>query len=377
MRCAAPCMIVCIVGFAAVAAGQDAEPTAPKQTTDQLVELLDSPNWAQREAAHRRLRNDRSISLAEIERAKAQAGEHGERRLRLMQIARSRFMTGPRAAMGVSFDNVVDGGVRIRYAVEGYDSFTVFEPGDVVLAMDGVRTPDTEVFRSLIISHDPRDSVVLTVLRGGRTVEIAMRLGHYDLLPNRAVLTDSTLHQAWLVRLGRKGLIPSQPRVVQSGLSSEQWERIAYMGEAGTANDAASLNTEPEPQIIAGGEGLGAVSLALVRSSSRTRGGSRVVVIQPRGVNADDQDRAADAREALLARELESLRTRDESLRLMQEHLSLQITAIRESLSNPNLGAAERAHLQTALRESLNHAAEIRNIRMQIEARLRQLGDSR
>ena len=48
---------------------------------------------------------------------------------------------------------------------------------DVIVAVDGQKVETVDQFLDIIESHQPGDTVVLTVLRGGRKRDLTVRLG--------------------------------------------------------------------------------------------------------------------------------------------------------------------------------------------------------
>lgn len=310
----------------------------------ELVARLGADDWKVRDEAHRLLLESRSANLLEIEAALANPNLTPEQRHRLMLIGRQRFAIEPRAAMGIQFEGMIDGGVMIRTPLRDFDSFNVLEPGDTVLSMDGVRTRTQDDLRFLIVSHDPGDGVVLSILRGGQPMEIALTLGNYNMLQNRANLDDATLFQAWAVRLRRKGLIEAEPDVVWTGLSPQAWEEVARGGDLASPDSAIARNQDLDTFLVVGGEPVAHFQPLVTRPGSRVRGGSRVVVIQPR----------LDADNATPAAQIAALNQRAEELRVLQQAAAMRVASLQRQVGAENLPEVQRQAIEIAYRDAVS-----------------------
>ncbi len=318
------------------------QPTTSASITE-LVAQLGSEDWPTREKAQDVLLFSSDASLSQIEQFLKQPGITEEQRLRLMNIGRHRFMIEPRAAMGVTFDQPIDGGIMIRGAVAGYDSSSVLEPGDIIMAMDGRRIRTQDDLRSSIVSYDPGDSVILTLKRRGVTQDVALTLGSYAMLPQAANLYEGLLLQAWAVRIERLGLADPQREIVLTGLSWNSWDQVARNADD-TAPDASIPAAHPQDtSIVPGGEAIGHVQALLSRVGSRIRGGSRVVVIQPR-LDADVAATPA-GREAVLKQRAEQLRAE------LQDAQSRAI-ALQRQVTDPGLTDAQRRAVEAQYLEA-------------------------
>ncbi len=67
-------------------------------------------------------------------------------------------------------------GVRVTGTLPGYPAEGVLKPGDVILSVNGVRTPTLEDFSRLMAKHRPGDTVTLTILRNGAKLNVSITL---------------------------------------------------------------------------------------------------------------------------------------------------------------------------------------------------------
>lgn len=212
------------------------------------LKLLDSDDLKTRERATAELKADGRLSLAALQARIADTANPltAEQSLRLSEVALKLFRESPRAAMGVSFtQRPVQRGVEIGAPVEGFDSWRVIKPGDLILEMDGMPVLSYDDARAAIISHDPGEEMAVTILRGGEVIEAAVRLGEYARLQNRADLNDPILRDAWLVRCERlvsRGQAGKANLPIEAGLNAEQW------AAANLAERRASLKRQREDQ---------------------------------------------------------------------------------------------------------------------------------
>lgn len=188
---------------------EDASPQPPAQPADLaggldlLIEELASPDFLTRERATVRIRDDRSIRLGDIEALLTSRQLPLEAHSRLVTIARERFATSPRAAMGVQFDLTT---LRDRIVIEQtfapFPCHTILEPGDIVIEADGIPlTSGTArpLIQGLIISRDPGDTMKLVVRRGKEKLSLDVKLGDFRELRNNS-LDEVRLYRAWKTR---------------------------------------------------------------------------------------------------------------------------------------------------------------------------------
>lgn len=345
--------IAMIATFAtAVAAQVDPDSAVPTTSASvaELVSQLGTEDWQTREKAQEILLFAGDARLSQIESFLKMPGITEEQRLRLTHIGRHRFMIEPRAAMGVTFDPPVDGGIMIRSSVQGYDSASVLEPGDIVMAMDDRRIRTQDELRSAIVSYDPGDGVIVTLKRRGVTQQVALTLGSYAMLPQASNLYEGLLLQAWAVRMERLGLADPQGEMVLTGLSWDSWDQIARQGDNAAPDLSVPAAHPQDTSLVPGGEAISHVQAMLARVGLRTRGGSRVVVIQPR--NDADADATPAGRAAALS-------LRADQLRAQQQAALINLTNLRRRAQTPGLTDAQQRDIDLSI---LDATAQLRSI---------------
>lgn len=314
-----------------------------------LVKKLDADDPLEREAASAAIReSDADIkSLFEIMKRPALSLEQ---RKRLENISRQPFENAPRAGLGVSFDRAVDDGtVRIIGTVNrpGFHAHEVLKPGDAVRELDGLPVHTQEQARSVILSHDPGDTLDVLVVRQGAPIRAAIKLGNFTDLDIggpvnqlRQEYRGRGLDSAFKVRLNRElgnhaqqaGAAP-----IDAGFTTETWDAI-YRKLQNTRNKRIELQGRGQPANLpvlnAGGIGrLAAVDVAL----------QPVKRVDPRFMQQN--------REFLL-----TLVAENKAIR--QQHLT-QIDIIKTELQKPNLPAVQQQLLRDQLAASQSIVADI------------------
>ncbi len=152
-----------------------------------------------------------------------------EQRSRLMQLGPDSLGRRPRAALGVQFANAGfdeehadDRGVMISATLEGFDSNDKLRAGDVLTRIGGERVLDFDDARAAIIAADPGDTLDLELIRGDRTVKVAVTLGDFTSLRDNARRLDGDFGAAWAVRVRRELGSAARP-VIDAGLDAEAW----------------------------------------------------------------------------------------------------------------------------------------------------------
>jgi hypothetical protein len=114
-----------------------AAPETPRSRLASVIRDFDAPTPQERATASERAQADMEFTLSLLEEvltAPRATPLSPEQVMRLEQIARQRFLTEPRAAMGVQFsqlENITEG-VEISAPLPGFDSMRVLQPGDVI-----------------------------------------------------------------------------------------------------------------------------------------------------------------------------------------------------------------------------------------------------
>ena len=195
-----------------------------------VLDLLDSPDWAVRQGATEMLREDETIGLDEIEGLIADPSLSPEARLRLEGVARERFMTSSRAAVGMSWARASDErfGVVVASLTSGFEARDVLRVGDRIIEAQGRAVRDWERFRALILSNDPGDVFDLVVVRDGVAEEVSFELGDYDSLGNPSTLDSSLLEEAWDVRASAyPGRADALADAVDTGyVAGQEWNLV-------------------------------------------------------------------------------------------------------------------------------------------------------
>lgn len=191
-------LAACVQGAGAESVPFDVQKTSAVR---ELLPALDASDFAQREAASNRLRDDATLSIDAIGSMLAEPGLTPEQARRLVTAFRSRFAVSPRPAIGIGFELVPTDprGVLINRLNRGLPAIDagLIQLGDLVVSLDGVKLipdepagqvpveadrnapPDlqaamarranqnrtTNRMISLIQSYDPGDVVTLEILR--------------------------------------------------------------------------------------------------------------------------------------------------------------------------------------------------------------------
>lgn len=252
---------------ALLAAGTlSAAPTTGAETAslDSLANELSSSCFAEREAATVRLLEDTSISQADLLRL-CMATDSPELRRRGLAIHRARFFASPRPAIGVTF--AAAGGLPMIERV--HNGFPAAENGalrhgDIIVAVAGIKlnpmpTLARDELRPLVFSHDPFDTVRLTVYRpqnpeaqarllaeiggvngipsnvinltdcpdGYDTVETDVQLGEYSMLETTLALNELERTRAWNALLMRSGF---ENEISQNFRDTSDPRNVAFHG---------------------------------------------------------------------------------------------------------------------------------------------------
>jgi hypothetical protein len=183
-------------------------PAADPAVVTRLIAQLDDAELSARESATQALASLPGIVYADVERALLSGELSPEARLRAEAVAGALLGATPRAAMGVQFDTGfgVGGavGVRIsRLVQEGkFPARSVLREGDVIVGIDG-EAVSRELFRHIIVSHDPGDVMRVEVERAGERLTLEVGLGSFEDLSGSPGLDLGTLRAAVRERLRR------------------------------------------------------------------------------------------------------------------------------------------------------------------------------
>ncbi len=263
-------------------------------TLDDLLGQLDSDDLITRDTATDELRKRLSdtTDAQTVEAARALEMEAAgalrthelslEQRVRLFAALQDRFFGTPRGAMGVQFAQPprMALGVELGQVFPGFPAVDqgLLKAGDVVTSAGGVpltgpelvlmgatgMTRASERLRHIVISHDPGETIDMTLVRpigakagapavlpniaaipgGGElitegpgknaeVITVAVPLGAFDQLRQGRFLDQPTLEGAWKQRGERLGIPQTTARTLGTPLTLREWgahRRVAKQG---------------------------------------------------------------------------------------------------------------------------------------------------
>ncbi|MFI4856057.1 MAG: hypothetical protein ACIAQF_13880 [Phycisphaerales bacterium JB065] len=388
-------MHIAVTAMLIAATGVVAQPNSPS-VIEELEQKLNSSSFAEREAVSRSLLNDIEVSDAELLEL-CMTTTSPEVRRRALAIHRSRFFASPRAAIGVTFREQG----RLPMIERVHDPFPAsfdgsLQPGDIIVGVAGMRlnsmpTLAVSELRPLVFSHNPYETVILTVYRpqnpeapekviaemgggipnpdfslaecpdGFETVETAVQLGEWAMLDTKEPMPTMDRVRAWDALLARKNFNPTE--LGMSVRDDSPKRNVSLHGRVVQSLDirfpfmtrAAFFPNEENPAgfrnqaVIA--KQLRNVAIQQVRINPGAMPGTRapgqgVVVETVRttdGTNTSPQDLAT----ARTAREIASLQSR-----------ILELSAIA---TEPGTPAAERRIAQDTIEDLRNRLNELRD----------------
>ncbi len=180
-----------------------------------LVADLAKPDPLSRTSASEHLESDPSFALKDIEGVLASPGLNAEQTRRLTAAAEARFLREPRAAVGVTFNQFEqdrNGSVVLDNVEATFPASAVLQAGDRIEAIDGVRLSAVNPMRPHILSRDPGDTIPMTIVRQGVTMNVVVTLGRWADLRDRRRggqfvrsmdPREEDFEAAWRVRLRR------------------------------------------------------------------------------------------------------------------------------------------------------------------------------
>lgn len=254
-----------------------AAPETPRNRLASVIRDFDAPTPLERATASERAQADAEFTLSLLEEvltAPRATPLSPEQVMRLEQIARQRFLTEPRAAMGVQFsqlENITEG-VEISAPLPGFDSMRVLQPGDVIHQVDSIVIHRQEQMRAAIVSYSPGDEVLLSISRQGEKMQVKITMGNYADLESRnvgfvqpgrrgmnnlsrGVLDTATLNKAWRHRRTRLGGgLTNAAETISSPLTPAQWEKAMLDADA---SDRVIIKPDGMIQYPSGEPGMG------------------------------------------------------------------------------------------------------------------------
>lgn len=240
-----------------------ADPTGPARLQE-LVTSLGSSDHEVREEATGKLMKDPGISLGMIERVLKNAEAPGallslETRQRLASASRERFWRTPRGALGIQFWNNLRDRVVVERTFRGFESAEKLEDGDMVVEADGLKIEGYMArnrLQAIIVSHEPGESIRLSVRRGEQKLEIDVQLGKRDDLENSA-LTEEIVARAWQVRSAAYRLRTGE--AIDPKIKAGDWKVDSFAQDRANRMVYRSKGIElPGPNAVGGGMPRGA-----------------------------------------------------------------------------------------------------------------------
>ncbi|MDX9911356.1 MAG: PDZ domain-containing protein [Phycisphaerales bacterium] len=224
-----------------------------------MVPLLDAPELAVRERAMNDLLDpELGVTFDQIE-SLITPDLSPEQRVRLTMLARERFRTTPRGALGIQWNANQDRevpGLVISEVKDGFDARTKLRAGDRIIDVDGVQIIQSDDVRAAILSHAPGDEMSVIVERDGEIVETRVRLGDQTALGQGALPEMSYyLERAFRLRTSRWPA-PSEQRVISTGLNDADWIAPgdgASQSDARTQQLRVALERLAAPAVLPGG----------------------------------------------------------------------------------------------------------------------------
>lgn len=210
-------LVATVCGFAQEAQGPNADLEAARAAVADLA----SESWLDRTAASdvleqlaRALRADTALRTLETALADWLAdrgastdgeGDRAEVLARFELEAMEAFFNAPRAGLGITYDATpTTRGVRLGNTVERFDAHGKLRAGDVVLALSGSPVESGSMDLPVAIaSHLPGEETVISLLRNGEPMEVAVTLGRRENLQTVRRLEETVLRRAWTIRMDR------------------------------------------------------------------------------------------------------------------------------------------------------------------------------
>ncbi|QQS08851.1 MAG: PDZ domain-containing protein [Phycisphaerales bacterium] len=177
-----------------------AAPAAKPPTFDleTLVAQLDSPALTDRQKAGDSLH---AQSLVVLMGLLTRDSLTLEQRTRLELTARSKFMQGPRAALGVRWNANDPGGATILSTEPAFDCSKVLQAGDIIVRIGDVDIAAVGSLPPAILSYSPDDRVEIRFLRNDKKCVGTVIMGDFRTLANQRLpnQVDFNLATAWLL----------------------------------------------------------------------------------------------------------------------------------------------------------------------------------
>ncbi len=220
------------------------------------------------------LRTSPLLTLDQLEGVLSGEALSPEQYNRLRVVAKEQFVSSPRAALGVQFDDIgsrSSEGVPIARTIEGFDSERVLKSGDVMYAMSGVRVTSLDDARKIITSHDPGERMTIHLFRNGEPLIVRATLGSFEDLErrpergrnfgvggvglNRGGRGSDVMDAAWEIRLARvMGTRLEGARAIDPGIGVAEYSAM----EGELARVVERRETREQVKTVARPDGMGA-----------------------------------------------------------------------------------------------------------------------
>lgn len=335
-----------------------------------LVTKLDDPDLNTRESATRALRMHADNfgpaadgALTQEEQLKLLLEQFRTRDLTLEQetrlslIARDLFAMTDRAGMGVSFAlEDGSGGVGIAGTIRqpGFYAHECLKPGDVIRTADGLPVRTRQEMRAAVLSHDPGDTMALTVLRGGTILKVDLKLGNFSNLGNPEIPEHRTIDRAWKLRLNReigaraKAADDARP-VITGPLDEDRWaniERGLSIARSKMVQDARATGLVVESRKAQPWEG----PPQIIAAGGQPRRG--------KSFNLDGIDRGANAARFIGIDRVAMLQRIDMANAMINQQMQV-IEIMSDQLNQPGVNAATRMALEAQIASAKASIARI------------------
>lgn len=291
--------------------GQDR--TQPERRISGLVEMLDDESWMVREQSTAMLGDpNEGFELSMLAEALQRVDLNPEQRMRLHIASRALFNQLPKAGLGVGFGAIRDGGVEIGTVVADVERFPaagILKPGDLIVGGDGQALVSSDDLRSLILSHEPGETLNLLVQRGVDVLDLDLPLGSYKLLTGAAPIGRAIADRAIEIRWARRGIAIPDTNRIGEGISPEDWVRAGYPEEPGSFR---ASNARRSPKIVHSGSnrdvyvGVGVINQGRVEPWSN-KDAAQIAVDQARRIELSKSIHIARLRVKLLSGGIETL----------------------------------------------------------------------
>lgn len=322
-----------------------------------LLERLNSADYGERQAASTALANIPGGPEEIARRIRKGASYTPEQWARLDDAMMQRFLVTPRGGLGASLNQRTPrGGVELAFLMDAFPAAKVLRAGDTVIAAEGVQLTaiaDSGMYlRALIISHDPGETLSLTIVREGRTMDQRVPLGSYADLASPGPMSPDIVAKGWELRRERLGVAPQSPKPITVRVTPVDWpeQRIPgrFLGPAGVVPGGRSAFL-PDPDAIR--------RVAL----------SPDAAIQQRQLAVMQKQQLQQQQRMNLPRDRAADQKRFVQQRIQQEYTRIELYQMQ--LRDPGVKPEQRAFLQQSITDSRGQIELLEKFLRQLEGR--------